>query len=68
MFSSELNYVLIAASREADQRKHEYICVEHLLYALIFEESTIKILNACGTDIEELKANLEVFFATAENQ
>jgi ATP-dependent Clp protease ATP-binding subunit ClpA len=68
MFSTELSYVLIAASREADQRKHEYICVEHLLYALIFEESIVRILKACAADNDQLKENLEGFFQTLEKR
>ncbi|MCB0334654.1 MAG: hypothetical protein KDD62_00070, partial [Bdellovibrionales bacterium] len=62
MFSTELSYTLEAAYREASTRKHAYFCVEHVLYALLFNEKAIDILEACGADILEIKSDLEGFF------
>ncbi len=62
MFSTELSYALEAAYREATQRKHSYFCLEHVLFALLFDETIVKILSACGGDVAELKRSLERYF------
>ena len=43
MFSTELGYTLEAAFREASQRGHAYFCLEHLLYALLFDDQIEEI-------------------------
>lgn len=63
MFSTELGFTLQAAYREAEQRKHAFFCVEHLLFALLFDEQIIEILEQCGGKIDALKKDLEDFFA-----
>ena len=41
MFSTELGYTLEAAYREATNRQHAFFCLEHLLYALLFDDQII---------------------------
>src|SRR5687767_7004206 len=62
MFSAELSYTLEAAFREATHRKHLFFCVEHLLFALLFDDSVIEIIRNCGGDVNLLKKELEEFF------
>jgi len=62
VLSTELAYALEAAFREAEQRKHAFFCLEHLLFALIFDPTIKGILKNCGGNIEELKRDLEEFF------
>jgi ATP-dependent Clp protease ATP-binding subunit ClpA len=62
MFSTELSYALEAAYREAANRKHNFFCIEHILFALLFDAHVMTILQACGVDIDKLKAALEEFF------
>ena len=64
MFDKDLEWTLIAAEREAASRGHEYICPEHLLFALLHNSQTIKIISGLGGNVEELKLNLETFFST----
>lgn len=64
MFSSELGFALEAAFREATQRRHVFFCLEHLLYALSFEERVAEILKHCGADLRLLRKDLEHFFDT----
>lgn len=64
MFSTELGLTLEAAFREAASRKHAFFCVEHLLFALSFEERTAQVLKACGANLKELRKDLEDFFST----
>ena len=49
------------ASREAERRRHEYVTVEHLLYALLFDEETKEVLRHAGSDTEALRKKLEKY-------
>jgi len=62
MIRKELELAFAAAVREAQRRRHEMLTVEHLLYALLFDELGSRILRSCGADIEELREQLEQFF------
>jgi ATP-dependent Clp protease ATP-binding subunit ClpA len=59
MIQKDLEVALYAAIREAQRRRHEYITLEHLLYTLCFDKTTVKILRNVGADVEELKEDLE---------
>ncbi len=63
MINSELEQTIIAAFREAKNREHEYLTVEHLLYALLQVESGRKIIEQCGGDVVTLIARLENYFS-----
>ena len=62
MFSTALSYTLEAAYREAANRKHAFFCVEHLLYALLFDEEIAEIIKNCGGSAPAIKRDLEGFF------
>lgn len=62
MFSTELGLTLEAAFREASSRRHAFFCLEHLLYALTFDEQVGSILQSAGADISLLRKDLESFF------
>ncbi len=62
MFSTELNYSLEAAFREATNRSHAFLCVEHILYALMVDPAIIDIFEYFEIEIEEIKKDLEKFF------
>lgn len=64
MFSTELGYTIEAAFREAVSRRHAYFCVEHLLYALLFDDQVAEIIKHCGGSVTGLKKNLEEYFGT----
>ena len=61
--SREAHMTLEAAFREAVVRRHAYVTVEHLLYALLHDERGLDILRHAGGQIRALKAALERFFA-----
>jgi len=62
MISKELETTLNAALKEARRRRHEYVCLEHLLFALLHDkDASVAILN-CGGDLERLRKSLEEFF------
>ncbi len=62
MISKELGETLGMAVREAKKRRHEYVSVEHVLFATCFNHTGIDILENCGGDIDRLKVALESFF------
>ena len=62
MISKELSETLGFAVREAKRRRHEYVCVEHLLFAILYDSDGIEIIENCGGNIENLKTSLESFF------
>lgn len=59
--SDDVRGVLNAAYREAKKKNHEYLTPEHLLYAALFFDSSVGILQSCGANAEDLKKNLEQY-------
>src|SRR5262249_23677839 len=60
--SRELEQTLTLAVNEAKRRRHEFLCLEHVLYALTFDEDVAKVIRNCGGDIKTLQRDLEKFF------
>ncbi len=58
----ELQLTIQAAAREAQTRRHAYLTVEHLLYALAHDARGAEVLRGCGASVARLKAELEKFF------
>lgn len=61
MLNKDLEITLNTAFREARNRRHEFMTVEHLLLALIDNPSASEALNACGVETEGLKRELSEF-------
>ncbi len=61
MLSSELEYCLNEAFRNAREKRHEFLTVEHLLLALLDVPGTVDILKACGADAGRLRRELTEF-------
>ncbi|NUQ77630.1 MAG: ATP-dependent Clp protease ATP-binding subunit ClpA [Polyangiaceae bacterium] len=59
--SPEVEIAFSLATREAARRRHEYVTIEHLLYALLFDEETAKVIRHAGGDAAKLKKKLEAF-------
>ncbi len=62
MISKELSVTLGLAVREAKKRRHEYVCIEHILFAILHDNFAKQIIESCGGDIESLEKILEDFF------
>jgi ATP-dependent Clp protease ATP-binding subunit ClpA len=62
MISKELSVTLGFAVREAKRRRHEYVGIEHILFAILHDANGVEILEGCGGSIENLKSKLEDFF------
>ncbi|PID77500.1 MAG: ATP-dependent Clp protease ATP-binding subunit ClpA [Deltaproteobacteria bacterium] len=63
MLTKTLEMALIRAIREAKNKKHEYVTVEHMLYGLLDDELTSHIISECGGSIDGLKTRLENFLS-----
>jgi len=61
MLSQELEFSLNSAFQQAREKRHEFITVEHLLMALLDNAAAIKVLRACGGNIDELRRQLHAF-------
>lgn len=61
MLSKELELTLHNAFKGASDRRHEFMTVEHLLLALLDNESAISVLESCGADLNILRRDLNEF-------
>ncbi len=57
--SDELQLVFDKAVKDAQKLKHEYVTLEHLLYAMLCEENFVNVLTMYGSDVNFIKTNLE---------
>jgi ATP-dependent Clp protease ATP-binding subunit ClpA len=62
MFSQKLEMALVKAVREAKSYRHEFVTVEHLLYGILQDELTNRIIMQCGGSLENLQKRLKRFF------
>ncbi|HEO71171.1 MAG TPA: ATP-dependent Clp protease ATP-binding subunit ClpA, partial [Candidatus Hydrogenedentes bacterium] len=62
MISRELRITLGHAVRVAREWRHEYLCVEHLLFAILEDNYGRDVLINCGADIDRLRHHIEDFF------
>ncbi len=49
------------AVAEALKRRHEYVTLEHLLFALLHDREAAMVVRACGGDVDALKKQLDDF-------
>src|ERR687894_1598293 len=61
MLSRNLEQTLHRALGLANERRHEYATLEHLLLALTDDGDATNVLRACGVDLEKLKRDLTEF-------
>ena len=59
--SRSLEASLTLAMREARRRRHEFICVEHVLFALLQDPSVADVIRACGGDIAQLRQDVAAY-------
>ena len=57
--SKELQAIFDKAVKDAKKLQHEYVTVEHLVYAIFCSENFCKLLETFGADIPYIKSNLE---------
>ena len=57
--SEELKLVFDKAINDAKRLQHEYVTVEHLVYAIFCEENFLNMIKMYGADIDYIKSNIE---------
>ncbi len=60
-FSSTLEQAIHAALALANERRHEFATLEHLLLALIEEPDAARVMQACSVNLDELRSTLLEF-------
>jgi ATP-dependent Clp protease ATP-binding subunit ClpA len=63
-FSRNLEETLHRAVAYANQRKHEYATLEHLLLSLADDQEAAAVMRACNVDLTALKKNLANYLDT----
>ncbi len=61
MLSTEVEYSINKLFRDARDKRHEFVTVEHLLHSMTTNPSAAKALRACGIDISVLQTELESY-------
>jgi len=62
MISRKLSATLGNAVKLAKNQRHEYVCVEHVLHAILKDARGVEIIEACGGNIDSLMYALGSFF------
>jgi ATP-dependent Clp protease ATP-binding subunit ClpA len=61
MLSKELEFTLNLAFKEAREKRHEFMTVEHLMLALLENSTAAEVLKSCGADMDKLRKELAGF-------
>jgi ATP-dependent Clp protease ATP-binding subunit ClpA len=64
MITPSLEASLNQAFQLAQKHKHEFVTLEHLLYALLSDPDALNALKACNGDTKELQTEIESVFDT----
>ena len=57
--SAEVEIACSLALREAVNRRHDVMAVEHLLYALLHDKATSEVVKKAGGSVEKLKRRMQ---------
>ncbi len=63
MLTKSLNEVFNLAYKIARDNNHQFVTLEHILYCILLTDEGKDIIYNCGGDIDNLKANLEMYFS-----
>jgi ATP-dependent Clp protease ATP-binding subunit ClpA len=64
MFDKHAEKAIQSAADIARTRRNEYVCLEHLLYAILEEQEGARILTALGAKLDLLRGRLDEYFST----
>ena len=60
----ELQLVFDKSIKDARKLQHEYVTLEHLLFAMLCSENFFNLMKGFGADVDYLKSNLEHYLKT----
>ncbi|MCU7853874.1 MAG: ATP-dependent Clp protease ATP-binding subunit ClpA [Candidatus Thiodiazotropha sp. (ex Monitilora ramsayi)] len=61
MLNKELEFTLNQAFKDAKDRHHEFMTVDHLLLALLDNPAAVAVLHACSADVDKLRQQVREF-------
>src|SRR5947209_457162 len=61
MIAKPLQKTFEFALNDAISRRHEYVTLEHLLYALLHDREVMRVVRELGCDVNQLKKQLDDF-------
>ena len=67
MFGDDLRVAMGMAMTTAQERKHEFLTLEHLLYGLLHDPRASEVLEACGANLEELERQVVAYLEGVES-
>ena len=65
VIAKELQEALRRAFMAAEQQRHEFVTLEHVLLGLLDDPTVIDVLRGCGADIKRLRTDLTDFLGTS---
>jgi ATP-dependent Clp protease ATP-binding subunit ClpA len=65
--SQNLQAVFDKAMKDAIRLSHEYVTLEHLMYAMLCEDTFSTLVNGYGADVDLMKKDLELYLKTKLN-
>jgi ATP-dependent Clp protease ATP-binding subunit ClpA len=63
MIARQLQQTFEFALNAALERRHEYVTIEHLLFALLHDREVATVVRNCGGDVDLLKKQLDDFLS-----
>jgi ATP-dependent Clp protease ATP-binding subunit ClpA len=60
-FSRTLEQTLRRGLALANEHRHEYVTLEHLLLSLIDDDDAAQVMQACKVDLDKLRMNLDAY-------
>ncbi len=61
MLNKELEFTLNLAFKEAKEKRHEFMTVEHLLLSLLDNPAAANVFQACDVNVEALRQDIVTF-------
>lgn len=61
MIEQSVNFYIDQALQESKYRRHEYVCLEHLLWILLDRKETKNIFHSLGASLSNIKSELNDF-------
>ncbi len=61
--SPEVEIAMSVAQNDAARRRHEYFTIEHLLFALLLDDTTASIVRHAGGNPETIKRRLDTYLS-----
>ena len=62
MINKEFELIIEATIKDARSQRHEYLTVEHILYAVLHDDLGIEVIRNCGGNVSRIKQALSAYF------